>query len=362
MRGARHCRRRLSAAAIALAVGLLVAPSALARTPQGFFGVVPQAPLTGKDWSRIGRARLAVRLPVRWYEVEPRRGEFEFGALDQALREAAAHGVRVMPQVGGSPAWVAPDPAQAPLTQPDLAAWRRFLRQLVQRYGPGGELWREVPSRGAAVQRWQIWNEPNFPAFWARPSPRDYVRLLRASAATIRSADHHAVIVAAALAPIVGEPPPWEFLREMYGEPGARKAFDVAALHPYTSSLAGLEYEIRMTRQAMVQAGDSRTPLAISEVGVASDARIRTPFDRGRRGQARFLSRAFSLLAERRREWRLTGAYWFAWQDAPGRDPICAFCEYAGLLDKDGAPKPAWTALKRVLARFGSDGSRPATR
>ena len=329
-----------------------------ARTPSSFFGVVPQAPLESKDWSRIGRAGLTVRLPVRWYEVEPRQGEFEFGALDEAMREAAAHGVRVMPQVGGSPSWIASDPAQPPLARTDLAAWRRFLRQLVERYGPGGELWRKVPAHRMAVHRWQIWNEPNFPAFWTHPSARDYVRLLRASAGAIRSVDAHATIVAAAVAPIVGQPPPWEFLREMYRARGARAAFDVAALHPYTSSLSGLEYEIQMTRLVMAEAGDARTPLAITEIGVASGARIRTPFDRGRRGQARYLARSFSRLATKRREWRLAGVWWFAWQDAGGSDPICAFCEYAGLLDKSGDPKPSWAALKRVVSRFDAGGFR----
>src|SRR5690242_4809328 len=68
-----------------------VATPAEARAPVPFFGVVPQAPLEAKDWNRIGRAGLAVRLPVRWYEVEPRRGEFDFAALDLAMSEAAKH-------------------------------------------------------------------------------------------------------------------------------------------------------------------------------------------------------------------------------------------------------------------------------
>ena len=104
----------------------------------------------------------------------------------------------------------------------------------------------------------------------------------------------------------------------------------------------------------MSQAGDARTPLLISEIGLASAARVRTPFDRGLRGQARFLTRAFSRLVAQRRRWRLAGAYWFAWRDATSADPICAFCEHSGLLDANGKPKPAWGALKRVLARVGS--------
>ncbi len=349
--------RRLVAPVLLGLLLVLIAPAARAAGAQPFFGVVPQATLGERDWERLGRTGLALRLPVRWYEVEPRRGEFDFTALDAAMAAAAAQGVRVMPQVGGSPGWVTADPARPPLGRADLATWSGFLRRLVDRYGPRGEFWRETSGPDVAVRRWQIWNEPNFPAFWLHPSARDYVRLLRASAAAIRRQDPGAVILAAGLAPIERQPPPWEFLADLYRQPGARGAFDVVALHPYAASPAGLEYEIRMTRLAMAQGGDARTPLLISEVGVASQARVRTPFDRGPHGQARFLERSFSRLFAQRRQWRLAGAYWFAWQDG-GSDPICAFCEYAGLLDKDGRPKPAWGALKRVLAKFGAGAVR----
>jgi hypothetical protein len=346
---------RRSAPAVVLGMlAALIALATRADAAQPFFGVVPQAPLEARDWQRLGRTGLAVRLPVRWYEVEPRKGEFDFTALDAAMAAAAANGVRVMPQVGGSPGWVVSDPARPPLGRGDLSAWRGFLRKLVDRYGTDGVFWGQTPAHGAAVRRWQIWNEPNFPAFWENPDPRAYVRLLRASAATIRSREPGAVIVAAGLAPIERQPPPWEFLAEMYRQPGARAAFDVVALHPYAASVAGLEYEVRMTRLAMSQAGDARTPLLISEIGLASAARVRTPFDRGLRGQARFLTRAFTRLAAERRRWRLAGAYWFAWKDATSADPICAFCEHSGLLDASGRPKPAWGALKRVLSKFGS--------
>lgn len=341
-----------SSLTVPLLLGLGVPPTS-SRAARPFFGIVPQATLEARDWQRLGRAGLAVRLPVRWYEVEPRRGKFDFTGLDAAMVAAAANGVRVMPQVGGSPGWVTSDPARPPLGRADLSSWRGFLRKLVDRYGAHGEFWRGTQARGAFVRRWQIWNEPNFPAFWQNPDPRAYVRLLRVSAATIRGRESGAVVVAAGLAPIERQPPPWEFLAEMYRQPGARAAFDVVALHPYAASVAGLEYEIRMTRLAMSQAGDARTPLLISEIGLASAARIRTPFDRGLRGQARFLTRAFTRLAAERRRWRLAGAYWFAWKDATGADPICAFCEHSGLFDVSGKPKPAWGALKRVLARVG---------
>lgn len=201
------------------------------------------------------------------------------------------------------------------------------------------------------MRRWQVWNEPNFSVFWSKPSPRGYVRVLRAAATTIRELDPRALVVAAGLAPIERQPAPWDFLRRIYAVPGARAAFDVAALHPYSASLAGVKYVLRETRRVMARAGDAGKPLLVSEVGVASDARAPTGFDRGPAGQARFLERSFATLYLQRRRWRLAGLFWFAYQDVLHSDLSCAFCESAGLFTVDGRPKLSWAALRRVVIR-----------
>jgi hypothetical protein len=343
--------------AMAVAMVLLTAPVAsAARAPAGFFGVVPQASLASPDFARLGDLGLSLRLPVAWYRVEPEPGVFDFGALDREIGEAARRGIRVLPQVGGTPSWLAASPARAPLGRDGLAAWRSFLRRLVLRYGPGGELW--VGGGGALpVRRWQIWNEPNFPLYWRHPSPRGYAKLLHASAAAIRGADPDAVIVAAGVAPIERAMLPWEFLRRLYRVPGAKRDFDVAALHPYSASWRGVEAEVRKTRQVMARAGEGREPLLVTEIGVASDAKSPTGFDLGPEGQARFLRQAFARLAAERRRWHIGGVYWFTWEDGTAPDSSCSFCEYAGLFDVDEKPKPAWWALRQIVPRLTPVGS-----
>lgn len=340
--------------AFGLAALILAAAPAAAtplRVPAGFVGVVPQAPLRAADLERIGRLGLDVRLPVFWYDVERRPGEYDFEALDRVIGAAADRGIRVLPQLGGSPGWATPDPARPPLGRSAIAAWRGFLRAMVERYGPDGDFW-QGRGRRVPVRRWQVWNEPNFWVFWRpRPTPRGYARLLHASAAAIRGADPGARIVAAAVAPIERALKPWEFMRRMYRVPGFRDDFDVAALHPYSPSLRGVEYQVRRFRRVMARAGDGRKPLLLTELGVASDGVPPTAFDRGPLGQARFLERTFERLLERRRRWRIAGAYWFTWRDAGGLDPSCSFCQHAGLLDVRGEPKPAWWALRRVVSR-----------
>lgn len=340
-------------AIVVTAVALVLPASAAARVPAGFFGIVPQAPLSSTDLDRIGDAGLSLRLPVAWYLVEPKAGVYDFAELDRVIGAAAERGIPVMPQIGGTPPWVAASPATPPLRRGGLGAWRQFVHRLVARYGHGGSFWRGRADR-APVRRWQIWNEPNFNIYWRPASPAAYARLLHASAATIRAADPGALIVAAAVAPIENAMRPWTFLERLYRIPGFRHDLDFAALHPYASTIVGVEYEVRRARRAMARAGAGHTPLLLTEVGVASGGQRRSPFNRGRRGQARFLEGTFKRLVAERRRWRIGGVYWFTWQDGTADDPTCIFCEYAGLFDADGQPKPAWGALRRSLAAAGA--------
>lgn len=135
----------------------------------------------------------------------------------------------------------------------------------------------------------------------------------------------------------------------MYQVPGVRRSFDFAALHPYASSISGLELEVRKMRRVMARAGDGSKPLLVTEIGVASNGIFPNPFDKGERGQARFLGKAYRLMLTNRRRWRLAGAYWFTWQDLTEADPQCVFCQYAGLFDANGKPKPSWRTLRHLV-------------
>jgi glycosyl hydrolase family 42 (putative beta-galactosidase) len=339
--------------AFAVLAGLFGATSdaAVAKLPTGFFGVVPQGELSARDFDRMRGVVGTLRIPVVWFEVEPRPGEYEFAKLDEVVGKAADRGIRVLPFVYGSPAWLTSHPSRPPQTTASgRAAWSSFLGALVRRYGPGGSFW-SGGGRLQPIRRWQIWNEPNFLLFWRpRPSPLGYSRLLRIAAGAIRREDPGAVIVAAAVAPVDGGVLPWVYLRRLYRVPGVKRSFEVVGLNPYASSLYSLEFQIVEARRAMAAGGDSRTPLEVTEFGVASEGDRISPMVKSPARQAAFLRRAYRLLVENRRRWRLSGAAWFTWRDGPGVDPHCVFCQHAGLFDAADKPKPAWSAYRRASA------------
>ncbi len=337
---------------LALAVIAVWVPAANARPalPRDFFGIAPQGLLGQRDYDRMRGVVRTLRIPILWHQVEPSPGEYRFAELDDTVRDAAAAGIRVLPFVYGSPPWLSEDSAVPPLaTASARRAWTSFLHELVNRYGPRGELWGDGGG-GLPIRRWQIWNEPNFVLFWRpRPQPAAYARLLRISAQAIRAEDRGARIVTAGVAPVETGITPWAFLRRMYRVPGVRSDFDLVGLHPYATRVRWVGDIVRYVRGVMADGGDRYTPLLVSEIGIASSGRYPNGFNKGLRGQASFLRRALGLLVTKANAWHIAGVDWFTWQDGLAPDRHCVFCEYGGLFDAGGSPKPAWHAFRRIV-------------
>jgi hypothetical protein len=351
----RRVIRRLAALGAAL-VGLALTPAAgAAASADPFHGVVPQGPTTERDVQRMAAGGAeSVRIGFAWWALEPGPGQFQWEATDAVVLKAARRGITVLPSVSGTAPWAGEDAASPPIfTLEQRAAWSAFLGQLVARYGPGGTIWQGVDAP-RPIRVWQIWNEPNFPRFYRpEPSPRGYARLIELSAGALRGADPGAKVMLGGVAPVISGPRPQHFMGELYEVPGIKRHFDFVALHPYARGVGRLAAQVRRMRAAMARARDGRTPLAITEMGWASKrspGTLEGGATRGPRGQARMVTRAYDMVERHRREWRLDSAYWFAWQDSPEPELRCSFCQYAGLFDVEGRPKPSWRAYRRAAA------------
>ena len=291
-----------------------------------------------------------VRQPLRWAEVERKRGAYDFSWWDRYVAALAEHRLRVLPILFEPPAFRSARGETRgiypPRRFPEMAA---FAARVARRYGPGGSFWRSHPRLPAIpIRSWQVWNEPNLVFYWPpKPDARAYTRLLATVGRAIKRVDPRAEIVTAGLpqSDIRGAVPQRRYLRAMYAA-GAAPHFDTLAIHPYTERHADLVDQVTAVRGEMRRQRD-RAGIWITEIGWASggpDKKL-TP---GRAGQARRVDQVLDLVRARRRALGIRGVVYYMWQDAP---PYPGFRDFwglhTGLLDIQGRAKPAMRAFRR---------------
>ncbi len=251
------------------------------------------------DAARFERARSVGarwdRWPLYWSGVERAPGQFQWGHVDSALRDALARGFEVSLILMGTPGFYAAGgvPAQPPIggsilryrksqfPGPPIAIaaanppaglyapiftdgtdrpgpgkainpenrWAFFVHQAVARYRPGGLAQQEVPGwpYGRGVRAWEIWNEPDLTFFW-NGTATDYARLLKVAAIAARQADPQARILFGGLA--IFEKPNWlrEVLNALQNDPAPdlRDAFgwyfDILPIHSYSYAWQTFRY------------------------------------------------------------------------------------------------------------------------
>jgi hypothetical protein len=344
------------------------AGAARREIPRGWLGVVVDGPLVdpgfqaaAPEWDRLaGSGAESVRAAIYWHQVQPDGpGTFDFTASDAVLLAAAERGLGVLPTLLGTPAWAAQnpgDPASPPRDPEDFA---RLITALVARYGPSGSLWREHPAvPRQPVRAWQIWNEPNLTRYWnVAPWAPSYVALLNRADAALKAADRGATTV---LAGLPNES--WEALEAIY-DAGARGAFDVVALHPYTGRPANVIKLVRFARRVMARHRDRRLPAWITELSwPAAQGKARAPggFATTERGQSRRLRQSLPMIVKERRALRIGRVYWYTWLSAEG-STNSAF-DFSGLRRlRDGRllSSPALAAFTRLARHLQGCAKRP---
>jgi hypothetical protein len=371
-------RLRVLGATLAIAALGAGAPAPQAgAVPASFWGVVPQLTPSAEQFQRLKRGGVdSIRLAISWTGVQPvRNGPYDFSGSDGFIAAAAANGIDVLPFLTNAPRWAVPSaavprgggihaPAYLPVrTGAQRSGWRNFLIQAVARYGPRGTFWAENPGLPKRpIRTWQIWNEPNFKYFVARPNPAEYGKLVQISYAALKAADRGARLILGGLfaRPIEAEirkgPPQayfaYDFLDQMYrSTPGIKSKFQGYALHPYTGSYKNLTSRIEEVRSVLKANHDAAKGLWITELGWSSKPpQAGNSFAKGLQGQAAQLRGAFGLLSARQRKWHVQRVYWFSVDDLPG---ACNFCDGSGLFGEGFRPKPAWNAFVRFA------GGRP---
>jgi polysaccharide biosynthesis protein PslG len=338
-----------------MVAALLAAPAANAKGG-GFFGLdYTFNSLHNRDTGKLAKSGAkTVRWTFFWPRIEHSSGSFNWSTPDRIVGDLAARGIRVLPVMDGSPSWVAKTAVTPPVSSPKARnAWKRFLRAAVKRYGPHGSYWavkyraQHPGKRALPISTWQIWNEPNLKShFHPHPSPSRYARLLKLSNGAIRRQDRSASVMFAGMPGYSNNINAWKFLGRVYEKHGVKKAFDIAALHPYGSSVHQMLEEVERLRRVMDQHGDRRTPMWITEVGWGSSHPTRFGLTKGKHGQARILKSSFRALHGKRHQLGINRVLWFNFRDPKGGTHGCSFCNSAGLLQDNYHPKPSWRAFR----------------
>jgi hypothetical protein len=303
------------------------------------------------ELSLMGRSGVgSVRAPFYWREAQPARGgPTSFAKTDPLVEAASRAHVGVLPVVIGTPAWAARHPGKPNSPPQGTATYAAFLRALVGRYGSKGSFWTEHPRvPRLPIRDWQIWNEPNHAFYWSdQPFTRDYIALLRAAGTAVHTADPGARVVLAGFAERS-----WELIAGLY-RAGARGAFDVAAIHPYTFEVPNVLKIAHLVRAAMVRGGDARRPMMITEFGWSSGkGKVRHPFgfETTPADQAARLRELLPQFTRERHALGLERVYWESWMSSD-RDVNAPF-DYAGLRELGAGgntkAKPAYDAFRTL--------------
>lgn len=209
------------------------------------------------------------RSDAQWELSEPaaptahgHRYDWQFD--DTLVAALATHHLRWLPILDYSPQWARSTPGQdhSPPTSPDDYA--AFAAALAARYGAAGAFWRRHPALPQLpVDTYEVWNEPDNPAFWKpAPDPAAYDALYERALAQIGAVQPAARVL------VGGLTNPSAFLSRLLTlDPRLRTSLGGVAIHPYAPTPGAVLAKVRADRLLLRGLGAGGVPLFVTEVG-----------------------------------------------------------------------------------------------
>jgi len=131
----------------------------------------------GFDW---------VRFDFNWFQLEPSKGNFNWGVADAVVNKAHSLGLNIFPTLSYTPKWAAQNqdcvPGQGKCsgcnTQPiaNVNDWKNFVTAVVNRYKD-------------KIGYWGLWNEPNLDGFFCGTEDQYVYDILIPGAEAVHAAD-----------------------------------------------------------------------------------------------------------------------------------------------------------------------------
>ena len=362
--------------AAAATAALFAAPAQAASVSPSFFGVMANGPLDGPGVDLVNEGAVmkangvgTIRLPVQWPLLQPYASfaqipesthqyftnvggiPTDFSTTDAQIAAAARNKIDVTALVLRSPAWAALKPNEVFSPPREPAAYGRFLKTLISRYGPKGNFWSANPSvPKRPLRNFQIWNEPSLSRYFpVTPWAPAYAKLLRASYTAVKAADPGAKVITAGLPNFS-----WRDYATLFkAGMKARGYFDAIAVHPFTGTATGSVKILGFVRAVLDANGARSAPLWVTEISWPS-GRGKADANQGwvttEAGEAVKVDEVYRAYAKSATRLKLARAYWYNWvsSDSGNQDAF----EYAGLrrVGPDGSfeDKPALAAYRKV--------------
>jgi beta-xylosidase len=286
-----------------------------------------------------------VRVDLHWDRHEPSEGRYRLDELDELVETMRKRQLKsVMYLVGSAPhVTTAPRgsrvPDQYPPRDPEVFAQR--MAMLATRY----------PS----VDAWQVWNEPNLPAFW-RPNEdaEAYAKLLHPTVIALRKVAPQKPVLMAGMAYYSQMPVKGGLMLEKLGQFGVQNLGAIGAYHPYSQQPESDEpgkndFILRSQQLNQMLRGAGLPGIWATEWGWSS---YTGPKEHqsiiGDDGQADYVLRRLALMSALDYD----KVFLFALSDLDSR--AGRRDQHYGLLDLQGKPKPVYLALQRFLQVTGA--------
>jgi polysaccharide biosynthesis protein PslG len=306
---------------------------------------------TWADYSQDERVRVLrtladhsvtdVRIDVSWNMLQPDGPdgfhEWGFQQVDNAIRTARAEGMRVLVTLWMAPQWAndSTNERVPPTSATGLAGLTKVAKKLAVTYK-------------GTVDAWEVWNEPNHPAFFVGTDPVQYAQVLKAAYAGFKQGDPDSTVVFGGTA---YSDVPW--IRQAL-DAGALGHFDVMAVHPYPAiadeppdtpddGTADHFTHVVEVRRLMLDRGLGSMPLWFTEWCYrGGENSPTTPNHRRKLPTDKQIAYSIQALEMMRTQWPfVTRAYWYedrAYSDDPARRDN-------GLVYPSGKPTPVLSAL-----------------
>lgn len=359
--------------ALALLIALGAPASASASNTLGakMFGVSPGGAFQNSDAGTLSRdldtlqraGSKWLRVDINWAQIQ-RSGptSYDWAAIDRVVQRAQARGMRVLGTIVYTPGWARPSGTSATYG-PEPASYALFARRAVKHYSAMG------------VHTYEVWNEPNVPAFWTpAPNVAAYTRLLQAAYPAIKAADPQATVLTGGTAPELtegtsvvavdwlngiyanGRVAPVDWLDGIYAN-GGRGFFDAVSHHPYCwpempgkATAWSAWYQMYGTnpslRSVMVDNGDGAKKIWATEFGAPTNGPSGSHVSEAT--QARMIARAYEVWSNY--SW---GGPLFTYSGRDLGTSTSTRENFFGLVRKDFTRKPSFSAYRAAATGAG---------